>query len=72
MCVPRCWGTGGANRIRTCGLLCAKQALFQLSYSPTRRDLYCARRRMVEDAGIEPAYVLFPKQETLLESDPRY
>lgn len=36
-----------------------------------RRDLYCARRRMVEDAGIEPAYVLFPKQETLLESDPR-
>jgi hypothetical protein len=26
---------------------------------------------MVEDAGIEPAYVLFPKQETLLESDPR-
>ena len=48
-----------------------KQALYQLSYSPTRRDLYCARRRMVEDAGIEPAYVLFPKQETLLESDPR-
>jgi hypothetical protein len=55
---------GGANRIRTGGLVIANHALYQLSYSPTNsfahsintRAIHIARttKKLVELTGFEP------------------